>query len=1208
LLLHFRIGHQPIESTEKDKEDTHMISTQKHLGALLLGLTLSLGLTATILAPVPAVAQGITTGGLTGVTVDQTEAVIPSTRIIALNAATGARVEQQARADGGFSLLNLPAGAYTLTFSTPGFADLVLKDVEVSVGGRDLGLLVMKPSGTSTTVEVTSANPLVETTQAQVSTTFDTLQLSNLPLNNGFDAVTLLEPGIVQTHDNNFSNNNGATFSSNGQRGRSNNFEIDGQSNNDNSVAGPQVFFGNQDAISGVQVITNEFSAQYGRNMGTVVNYMTKSGTNSVHGSVFELYEGNWGQAFLQGQKSPVFGYCASGDSPDLGCLEPTLPRFTQNNFGGTVGAPIMRDKLWAFGSVYFGRSHQGAGTYTSATGSNVFPTPDSLAALAAAGAGNGAVASMVNSGPYSIKTGDPHPGAISDTQIYTVNGVDVPVDYAPVIRRVSGQNNDEELMGRLDWQPTSKDHVFLRYIYQDDPFLGTYGDSSSTDLAAGNWYDVPGTTHSVGGDLTHTFSPSWVNQVRYSFQQAKISFQGGAQPECTINTPDKCNSSITVSETLPSGNGFLPYGYSSSFPQGRTVKVTQVQDNATWTHGRHSISFGGEWSYQNSPNPFLPQFNGAFSASGGIQGFLDETGTTNIGDGNYVIHFTEPDSALYLQDDWKVSPNLTLNLGLRWEYFGQAVNILHDETTKREADPAAAFWDTTLPLSQRTFPSVPQNWKNFQPRVGFAYTPSSVSSRLVVRGGFAINFDPSFYNMFLNSATAAPVVNLGTVSDCSPATPCLPTTGSVGADVRALTLPRLPRGVNPNTRNQTSVAPNFHNPYAESYTLGVQWGPSNDMVFEIRYAGNHTVGLFQSLNANPRMLQTALAYPDVISPSLFCADPKQIGFRRTDCTKARVRERANTAFSIYNGVAFKATTRNYHNLTSTFAYTFSRTIDNSSDVFSTFTGGNTLTFAQNPFDTNVGERGVSGISIPHVASASFVYDFPMYKTQSGLMGKLLGGYQLNGIWTFDTGQPTTPYELDYGQLFGGSGPYSFPGLSNYCDGQFSASFGGSVSTCRPVLSNKKAPAKATGIYLNPDSGDFYGVPAGYYTLSTFFDYLFGDSSTPPPTATSPDQVRWLWNNTDIADAKGTPFPGVGRNTLRANRWNNVNASIFKNTRIRERYNLQLQFSAYNVLNHRQLGTPDPEIDDTTTFWDNDYNGGVGGSARQVQIGAKFTF
>jgi hypothetical protein len=589
-----------------------------------------------------AFAQGITTGGLTGVAVDQQGAVVPQASIIATNVATGAKMAQNTREDGGFSLLAMPTGTYTLTFSAPGFADVIIKELTVNVGSRDLGKITFKPSSVQVTVQVTESNPIINTNEAQISTTFETEQIANLPLNNGFDAITLLEPGVTQTHDSSFSNNNGASFSVNGQRGRSNNFEIDGQSNNDNSVAGPQVFFGNQDAIAGVQIITNNFSAQYGRNMGAVVNYISKTGTNALHGSVFEFYQGNWGEAFLQGQKNPLQGYCAAGQSPDTGCLKPTLSRFVENKFGGTLGFPILKDKLWGFGSIYLDRYHLGAGTYSSGN-TSLFPTPASLSALAAAGVGNGGVASLVNSGPYSIKTGNPHPGSVVRTTNLTVNNVAVPVELAPVIRDVTGQYNDEELMGRLDWQPTTKDHVFVRYYYQDAPSTGSYADSSSSDLAAGRWYNVPGTTHSIGGDFTHTFSPSWVNQIRYSFQQAKILFQAGAQPECTVNTPDKCNSSIGL------GSGYLGYGYSSTYPQGRTVKNTQVQDNATWSHGRHTFYFGGEWSFQNSPNPFLPNYNGTFSASS-LRHPLYGTGCGGIRPGRLETQqqlYVEPGDAL---------------------------------------------------------------------------------------------------------------------------------------------------------------------------------------------------------------------------------------------------------------------------------------------------------------------------------------------------------------------------------------------------------------------------------------------------------------------------------------------------------------------------------------------------------------------------------
>jgi hypothetical protein len=316
---------------------------------------------------------------------------------------------------------------------------------------------------------------------------------------------------------------------------------------------------------------------------------------------------------------------------------------------------------------------------------------------------------------------------------------------------------------------------------------------------------------------------------------------------------------------------------------------------------------------------------------------------------------------------------------------------------------------------------------------------------------------------------------------------------------------------------------------------------------------------------------------------------------------------RANTAFSIYNGLQVNLTSRQYHHLSGTFAYTYSRTIDNSSEVYSTFGGGNSNSFAANPFNSDVAERGISGISIPQVASASFVYDVPFFEKQNGFIGKLLGGFQLNGVWTYDVGQPVTPYFVDYAQAYVGSGPSSYPGLSNYCDGNFAAGFNSYVSSCRPVVSNKNAPIQATGIYLSPDSAtNVWGVAPGYYTLGSALNYFL--NGAPAPTPTSPDAVHYLWNNTDIADVQGNPFVGDGRGNLRANGWDKIDASIYKNIKLREALNLQLQFSAYNVLNKRLLGTNDPELDDTGTFWNPNYNSGVSGSARQVQLGARFTF
>jgi len=1106
------------------------------------------------LASQNAVGQGITTGSIGGTIADQQGAVVPQASIAAVQAGTNATFKTTSGADGLFAFHDLPIGDYTLTVESASFRPLDIKNIRVVAGvTAQLGTQTLTIGTSSSSVTVESSAPILETSQAQVTTSFDSAAIQSLPLNTNFDNLALLAPGVVQTHDASFSNSNGVGISANGQRGRSNNFEIDGQDNNDNNVGGPQVFFGSPDAISEIQIITDNFGAQYGRNVGSVVNYVTKSGTNAFHGTGFEYYTGSWGSSLQNQQKSPLFGFCAPGQVPTPGnqCTVVTVPRTVDNKYGGTIGGPILKDKLWFFGSTYWDHTRDGGAVSTSEGA--VTPTPTGLSQLQAAFPNNPAVASLVNQGPYGIKTGNPSPVAGSTTTQTVTDGVtSAPIEFAGVARTVPALFNDEENLGRIDWQPSTKDRFFVRYYYQNDLTTGILAGNLPTAIAAGGYIEIPARTHSIGADWTHTFSPAWVNQLRYSFQQAVSSFDGGGVPACTNLNFTACPSSITFQDGTDFG-----YGYASNFPSQKFIKITQVQDNANWTHGRHSIAFGGAFEYQNSPGTFLPNYNGSLTFQD-FDSVLQGNGSLALTDGNPVIPFTENDVALYFQDDWKIRPDLTLNLGLRWEFFGQAVNILHNETVARETG-TNPLWDTSLPLSVTTFQKVPNRWKNYQPRIGFAWNPNH--GRLVVRGGYAVNFDPAFYNIFENSAVAAPVANAGAIN-CGGGYQCLPATGTTGATVRAQNLAALPIGGDPRFDVEGPLLPNFRNPYTQTYSLGIQYGIGNAVVVEVRYVGNHTAALFQALDGNPSLEPLASAFPNYVSPSSLCQDPTQPGYLTLNCQQGALQAAVgNTAFSNYNGLQTNVTTRNLHGFTGTFQYTYSRTIDNASEIYPTGTGGNTLEFSQNPLNTNTAERGVSGISYPNVVAFGFVYQVPQLIHSNNLLAKVANGYSINTVYGYNSGQPFTPFQ---GLQPNPTNPQTAVG-GTYCDDYFNEFVLG-VTSCRPVQTNRSAPN-------SPSS----------YTV----------------------------NNVQAANALGNPYPGVGRNTLRGQTFNNLDSSIFKTTKLSERLTMQLQLNVFNTFNRQYLGTPGSFLG-ATNFLTTAYNSGLpgtnAGTNRYVQLGGKIIF
>src|SRR5260370_15554052 len=296
-----------------------------NLRAGLVVVRLSLFSSASVLG------QGIVTGMISGAVLGAQGAMVGGATVQVVLGATGAKFSDKYDSQGYFELKGLPIGLYNLTIEASGFRRLQLSNVVVETGrSTALGTRTLEVGTTSEMITVEASVPLVESTSSQIGGTFDSNVVVALPNSGaGFDNLALFIPGVANNGSTNFSNTNGAAIANNGLRGRSNNFQIDGQANNDNSVAGPLVFLSNPDVMEELQVVSNNFSAEYGRNSGTVVNYITKSGSNLWHGSAFEFYEGDWDRSLTNGQNNPVLGFCAP--SVSTACRAPVPPRFVEN-------------------------------------------------------------------------------------------------------------------------------------------------------------------------------------------------------------------------------------------------------------------------------------------------------------------------------------------------------------------------------------------------------------------------------------------------------------------------------------------------------------------------------------------------------------------------------------------------------------------------------------------------------------------------------------------------------------------------------------------------------------------------------------------------------------------------------------------------------------------------------------------------------------
>lgn len=1243
---------------------------------------------------IPALTSAqVTTGNLQGVVVDPNRAAVAGATVKITNEETGQTREVQTNSEGFYRVTNLvPGNRYRVEVTAQGFAPRTVENVPIRLGTENNLDIQLEPSGVGATVEVTAASGLIDATQSQLSQNFTPQQVTQLPLVGGaIDNLALLTPGVATPGDADFTN--GVGISANGNRGRSNNFQIDGQDNNDNSVAGPSLTLTNTEAIGEYQVITNSFSAEFGRNAGAQINVITKPGTNEFHGSLFEYLENSALNARSNTDKRTQANYqflANNGFSAFSGLANRNKDPFTYNRFGGAIGGPLKKDKAFFFvtyqgdyqrGEAAVDNLGSGAVTFTresAALAAQLFPNAATQALTSTAIGGGPAFVQGVGQFLIAPPVVDTNGDGVADTFAYgpgnpfgnpvtpnrlspslyvrNATGQLIPLYTGEAARIIRNDFSTDQIITREDFNITKDDTLTVRYIYDNSRFPLATG-----RFLAGAVFDVPSTNNNLGVTYTRNISSKTVNEARFNFSRLNVKFgdPDGPRPGPGIQFAGTRDLNFNLS---------LTFGTQNNLPQSRVVDVYQFQDTVATTQGNHALKFGADIRHQRVNNFFLPNFLGTYvfqgsnpfgpptAASGAVPAntFYFDDGTPRTGFaatafenfllgrpreirfalGDPRILTTQNDFFFFLQDDWRVRPNLTFNLGLRYEISTTPFNPLIEKLNAREADPARAIFNTAFPLETRTLAKLPLDKNNIAPRVGFAWQPNLrvlgkrfTEGRTVIRGGFGIAYDPSFFNIVLNTVTAAPFAAAGIVRQ-TPGAPGSVSFPFLPNNTAALNTTPGTNGGDPRLFSQTRVDPNFYNPYTISFNFGIQQELFRNGVLEVRYAGSRIVGQFQTVNANPdvsflnRAAQCLGLAPGAFtngvvvgtpasSAAAACAGagfnnrPGTSGNGRVDPNFGPVRLRNNGASATYHGLQTRFETRLTNLLTLRANYTFSKTIDNASEIFSTLAGGQTVAHSQNPFDTTRGERGLSAFHQKHVFTSDFIYELPFFRSQQGFIGRLLGGYQLSGIVRLGSGRPYTPV-----QVFGTYDP-------SWENGFIGA--GG----LRPYVGNPSAPA-STVAFGSTAAGLLFGysVPAGQFVV--FDTSKAGSTGTVVSPSQAMQQARLIYNDFGLFTQFGvpltsleafqmfkTPYSSLGRNTFTGEPVYLVNLAVIKQTRLTEQTRLEFRAEAANLLNRRNFGVPDPILEDAYTgFAVGSYQnpGFNAGGSRTLRFGLRFIF
>lgn len=1021
----------------------------------------------------------LTSGNLAGNVLDPSGATVAGAEVTVTNNATGVSNTTHSTSKGDYRFENLPVGTYSVAVTMTGFTKTEIKNVEIRLNATVTTNLSLRVNQASTTVEVSESTANIDTTTAQIQNSFESKQIADLPVTasgSGVLNLALYDAGVASSG----SVGAGTGPSVAGQRPRNNNFTVEGIDNNSGSVTGPLVYVPN-DAVAEFSVLQNQFSPDFGHSSGGQFNTIVKSGANQIHG---ELYE------YVQNRNFNAADNLFAVDGT------PLHPRYDNNRFGGNVSGPIIHNKLFYFFDYEYNPIGQAgsAGLIFAPTSAGY----SSLAAIPGVSQTNLAILQK-----YLPAAGTASPVSATPNSAYpVVNGVTVPIGQISIA--TPSYSNSEAGVGSIDYTLSDHDSLRGRFILNR---------SGSIDTAASLpvfFQTEPNNNYLVALSEYHNFSPTLINELRLGYNRNSNSVPAGSYAFPGLDSfPNLVFYDLGV-QLGPDPNA-PQYGYQNTY---------QLTDDVTWTKGAHTVKIGFDGQRNISPQSFTQRARGDYEYNSVASYLMDDVPDylAQRSAGNPVYWGNRWLFGFYANDIWKVNPNLTVNLGVRYEY--DTVPAAENSQVLNAVASVPGLITFGAPQPQTT---------NIMPRIGIAYSPGT-NGKTSIRAGFGTNYDVLFDNLGLLSLPP----ELSTTQDVTGnagtnflATGGLPATGPsasfTAAQARALT-----SGYVPNVKRPESIQWNF----------GIQQEFGTNYVFESRYIGTRGLDLDVQSQINRQPVVNASnaipVYLTMPSVATLGSLTNNLGtlLDSYNGTGSLVPAYANAGFtstitsyqpegsSSYHGWANQLNRRFSNGLQFVGAYTWSHAIDDATaDVFSTYST------PRRPQDSQNLANDFSSSALDHRnrITLEVIYDMPYFKHSNWLLKNVVGNWEFAPIYTYQTG---TLYTVQSG---------------------VDSNLNHDSAPDRAIVNNTGNMDIGTGVTAYNAAGQV--VAAG-----------------------SPGIVAYVANN-PAAGYIATPLGALataGRNTAMLEPIDNIDLTAMKRFSFRERLGLELYARFANVLNHSQ--------------------------------------